>query len=108
MKKDNRRLFLFSLVALIARKPNVAGQWRAALDTQYETETQSARPLKQPGWAEHMRNGRSWLGTFGGACWRFLHFDRLHHAPGETKAHAVVVADPYGAVPNLFEHTLVC
>jgi hypothetical protein len=28
---------------------NDAGQWRAAEDVRYETETQSARPLHQPG-----------------------------------------------------------
>jgi hypothetical protein len=30
---------------------NNAGQWRAAQDSRNETETQSARPLQQPGWA---------------------------------------------------------
>jgi len=28
---------------------NKAGQWPAADDAQYQTPTQSARPLKQPG-----------------------------------------------------------
>jgi hypothetical protein len=31
--------------------PNGAGQWRAANDIRLETEAESARPLKQQGWA---------------------------------------------------------
>jgi hypothetical protein len=35
-----------------AKMANDAGQWRAVHNARYETETQSAHPLHQPGWAE--------------------------------------------------------
>src|ERR1051326_566370 len=39
-----------SLVVLML--PNAAAQWRVAIDARLQTETRSARPLKQPGYAD--------------------------------------------------------
>ena len=43
-------IFDFDTVAIVQLPPNNAGQWRAASNARYETETLSARPLHQPGW----------------------------------------------------------